>query len=209
MKNKFAIILLSVLTTGSVFITGCNKDKDEVPPVVTLNGNNPEYVQRGKTYTDAGATATDDIDGAVSVTSSGTVNTATVGTYSITYTAKDSEGNVGSATRAVHVVNFDGTYTVNETCTVSGANTGNSSVNASNASANNGMTIGNFGLDGTSVVITSWSGNKLTIAPQTFGNTTYSGTGTISGTTALVFNINYTTTIGGASQTCTTTYTKQ
>ena len=210
MKKNFALMLTLLFTTTTLLFTGCKKDdEDEVPPVVTLNGNNPEYVQVGKTYTDAGATASDDIDGTLSAVASGTVNTSVVGTYTITYTATDSEGNVGTAARSVHVVNFDGVYSVSEQCDVTGANTGSSNVNASTATANNGMTISNFGLDGTSVANATFSGNKLTIPPQPFGNTTYEGTGTITGTNQLVFNITYTTTVSGVSQTCQATYTKQ
>ena len=47
-------------------------------------GDNPATVELGGTYTDAGATATD-ISGSVSVVSSGTVDTNTVGTYTISY----------------------------------------------------------------------------------------------------------------------------
>ena len=32
---------------------------DEIPPVITVNGNNPETVTQGDNYSDAGATATD------------------------------------------------------------------------------------------------------------------------------------------------------
>ena len=54
----------------------------------------------GSTWTDAGATA----DGGETVTSSGTVDTSTVGTYTITYSATDAAGNTGTATRTVTVV---------------------------------------------------------------------------------------------------------
>ena len=49
----------------------------------------------GSTWTDAGATA----DGGETVTSSGTVDTSTVGTSTITYSATDAEENTGTATR--------------------------------------------------------------------------------------------------------------
>ena len=52
------------------------------------------------TYTDAGATS----NGGEKVETSGTVDTATVGTYTITYSAKDDSGNTGTATRTVNVV---------------------------------------------------------------------------------------------------------
>ena len=51
-------------------------------------------------WTDPGATA----DGGETVTASGTVDTNTVGTYTITYTATDAAGNTGTATRTVTVV---------------------------------------------------------------------------------------------------------
>ena len=44
-------------------------------------------------YSDPGATATDNVDGRVSVTVSGSVNTSIVGSYTLTYTAIDNAGN--------------------------------------------------------------------------------------------------------------------
>ncbi|MGI8893709.1 MAG: DUF5011 domain-containing protein [Bacteroidia bacterium] len=214
MKKNIALMLTLLFTSSTLLFTGCKKDdEDTVPPVVTLLGNNPEYVQVNKTYTDAGATATDDIDGTLSAPASGTVNTSVVGTYTITYTATDREGNVGTAARTVHVVNFDGTYDGNEICDVTGSNPGTITVEASTVTANNGMTIENFAFAGNNVVANAtFSGNKLTIPSQTIGSSTYSGTGTISGvgTTAnpLVFNITYLTTVGSVSQTCQATFTK-
>ncbi|MEC7178105.1 MAG: immunoglobulin-like domain-containing protein, partial [Candidatus Thermoplasmatota archaeon] len=73
---------------------------DTTPPVITVLGNNPVTIEVGSTYTDAGATA----DGGEIVTSSGTVDTNTVGAYTITYSATDSSGNQGTATRTVYVV---------------------------------------------------------------------------------------------------------
>ena len=46
-------------------------------------------VELGSTYTDAGATA----DGGETVTTSGSVDVNTVGTYTITYSATDAAGN--------------------------------------------------------------------------------------------------------------------
>ena len=54
-----------------------------------------DTVEMGSTWTDAGATA----DGGETVTSSGTVDTSTVGTSTITYSATDAEENTGTATR--------------------------------------------------------------------------------------------------------------
>ena len=73
---------------------------DATAPVITVAGDNPATVELGATYTDAGATA----DGGETVTTSGTVDTSTVGTYTITYSATDAAGNTGTATRTVNVV---------------------------------------------------------------------------------------------------------
>ena len=57
---------------------------DTTAPVVTVTGDNPATVDAGSTYTDAGATAAD-ASGTVTVVTSGTVDTGTVGTYTITH----------------------------------------------------------------------------------------------------------------------------
>ena len=72
---------------------------DTTAPVITVT-NGIDTVERGATWTDAGATA----DGGELVTVSGTVNTNIVGTYTITYTATDVSGNTATATRTVTVV---------------------------------------------------------------------------------------------------------
>ena len=72
---------------------------DTTAPVITVTGDNPEKVEKGSTYTDAGATTTEG-----TVTSSSTVDTSTIGTYIVTYSATDAAGNTGTATRTVNVV---------------------------------------------------------------------------------------------------------
>ena len=59
----------------------------------------------GDSFTDPGATATDNYDSAVTVTTTGSVDVNTVGSYTITYSAEDSSGNTATtATRTVNVV---------------------------------------------------------------------------------------------------------
>ncbi|OIP99313.1 MAG: hypothetical protein AUK35_08450 [Zetaproteobacteria bacterium CG2_30_46_52] len=78
---------------------------DGTPPTVTLNGTNPITLVQGATFSDPGATAVDDYNGNnPTVTVSGTVNTAVVGSYILTYSATDTAGNTGAATRIVDVV---------------------------------------------------------------------------------------------------------
>jgi prepilin-type N-terminal cleavage/methylation domain-containing protein len=90
-----------------------SEDYDDTPPSITIIGDNPIEIGKGSTYTDAGATAFDLKDGDVPLTwtviknVNGTVvdsvDTSTFTTYTITYTAVDSQGNIGSAARQVVV----------------------------------------------------------------------------------------------------------
>jgi hypothetical protein len=80
---------------------------DTTVPVITLNGNAIENVAVGSSYTDPGATATDNYDGDISniISTTGSADSSTVGTYTITYDVIDSQGNSAIAeTRTVNVV---------------------------------------------------------------------------------------------------------
>ena len=77
---------------------------DTTPPVITVTGDNPLKITQGETFSDPGATATDNRDDEVKVTPTGTVDMDTVGNYTITYTATDKAGNKATATRTIHVV---------------------------------------------------------------------------------------------------------
>ncbi len=77
---------------------------DTTAPVITVLGSNPATVVQNTTYADAGATAVDAVDGIVSVTSSGSVDTTVIDSYTITYTATDAAGNTATATRTVNVI---------------------------------------------------------------------------------------------------------
>ena len=78
---------------------------DSLPPVIAVLGNNPDTITKGSTYTDAGATAIDNIDGNItgSIMKTGTVDANTIGTYTIWYKATDAWGNSDSAHRTVVV----------------------------------------------------------------------------------------------------------
>ena len=79
---------------------------DDTPPIITLSGQTNMTIPVGSTYTEPGYTATDNYDGdlAGSVTVTGTVDTTTVGTYTIHYDVSDSSGNkAATQTRTIHV----------------------------------------------------------------------------------------------------------
>ena len=88
-----------VISKGGAYIS------DNTAPVITLNGSNPSQVKIGGTYTDPGATAMDNMDGAVPVTITTNLNPSIEGLYTITYTAVDNNGNTSTATRTVNVWN--------------------------------------------------------------------------------------------------------
>ncbi|KND47671.1 MAG: putative RTX toxin [Parcubacteria bacterium C7867-006] len=74
-------------------------------PSITLFGNNPINLLVGDTFVDPGASSTDPEDGDItsSIVVTGTVSTSTPGTYTLTYTAMDSEDASTSTTRTVIV----------------------------------------------------------------------------------------------------------
>ncbi len=77
---------------------------DIVPPVITLNGSSTIIIPVGGAYSELGANVTDNYSTGLLVTSTGTVNTTTVGTYVVTYNATDSNGNTATpVTRTVQV----------------------------------------------------------------------------------------------------------
>jgi hypothetical protein len=94
----------TVTGTGTSTDTQLVTITDKTPPKITIIGDNPVTVQVGNAYTDAGATATDLVDGTVNVITSGTVDTNTAGQYPITYTATDAAGNTATKIRTVNVV---------------------------------------------------------------------------------------------------------
>jgi hypothetical protein len=74
---------------------------DITPPVITLSGDDPYEVIGRTTYADPGATA----DGGETVTVNTTgVNMNTPGDYTVTYSATDAYGNIGTASRTVTVL---------------------------------------------------------------------------------------------------------
>ena len=75
---------------------------DTTPPTITMVGAEAINHEQGTAYDDQGASASDSVDGAVSVSSSGEVGN-TAGVYTITYSASDAAGNTATATRTITV----------------------------------------------------------------------------------------------------------
>jgi hypothetical protein len=77
---------------------------DTTKPEITLTGANPTFVNQNETYTEEGATVTDNSGEALSVTIDGVVDTSIVGDQIVTYTATDSSNNTETVTRTVTIV---------------------------------------------------------------------------------------------------------
>ena len=81
---------------------------DTAAPAAGANPIEGQYLAPFAAYIDAGATASDNVDGDItgSVSLSGTVDVTTAGSYTLTYAVSDAAGNAATAvTRTVTVVN--------------------------------------------------------------------------------------------------------
>ena len=115
MKKTF--YLLAVLFTS--LIVSCSDDDDPAPvvvtpvvvvldtgaPTITLVGSSTVNIEEGDSYTDDGASASDEVDGDISssITTSGSVDASTPGTYTLTYSVSDAAGNSISLSRTIIV----------------------------------------------------------------------------------------------------------
>ncbi len=91
-------------TASDEVIATVNADTE--PPVLTLIGDNPLQTICHYGYTDPGVTVEDSCDiNPTVVMDTSFVDTLTVGTYTVTYTATDASGNTSSIERTVEVTN--------------------------------------------------------------------------------------------------------
>ena len=109
MKKLTYLFLALIIVACSSDDSSDGSSNDTTAPIITLNGQAIATVNLNSTYTDAGATALDDVDGDLtsSIVTTGVVNTSIEGNYIITYTVSDSAGNTATTTRQV-VVEDDG-----------------------------------------------------------------------------------------------------
>ena len=89
------------LSVGYIYVT-----EDSIAPVITLLGDATVSIEVGDTYIDAGATAKDNYDGDITsnIVTVSNVDTAIVGSYTVTYDVSDANGNAAdTVTRIVTV----------------------------------------------------------------------------------------------------------
>ena len=77
--------------------------EDKTAPVVSLVGDASVSIPFGTAYIDPGASVTDKTDESITIEVISTVDSFNPGTYTITYKAEDSSGNVGSIQRQLTV----------------------------------------------------------------------------------------------------------
>jgi hypothetical protein len=96
----------SATATRTVNVVDTASIPDTTSPVITLIGSSTLTIELGSTYSDAGATATDNKDGNITsrISTTSNLNTSAIGTYQIVYTVSDLAGNSDSETRTINVV---------------------------------------------------------------------------------------------------------
>ena len=85
--------------------SGTTTPTDTTPPIITLNGQSSITLSVGDTYTEQGATADDNIDGNLTnnIVVTGSVDTSSPGTYTVTYTVSDASNNTSSIARTITI----------------------------------------------------------------------------------------------------------
>jgi len=178
--KKISLSIAALAVVLAVTFTSCKKD-DASNPVVSITGNGSIELPLGGPWVDPGATATDDNDGAITPTVTGTVDVEKVGEYTITYKAIDEAGNEGTATRTVKVKAdaLAGTYASVIHFADNTTDNYNPTVTASSSNYNK-VFVANFGnYQGTYTLTATVSGNTLT-----FDNFTSTGSPVIKITNA-------------------------
>ena len=94
--NSEATFTAPTGATGYGATFGGVKVKDTTAPVIALVSDANVTIYSGTSYTDAGATASDNVDGNItsSISVTNPVDSNTVGTYTVTYSVSDSAGTV-------------------------------------------------------------------------------------------------------------------
>jgi len=146
--------------------------QDTTVPVITLTGSSTINLIIAASYTDAGATASDNIDGDITshiVVAGDIVNTALAGTYVITYNVSDAHSN--AAVQVARTVNVSAapivTHTLTYTASANGTITGSVSQTVNDGTSGTAVTaVANSGAH-----FVNWSDNS-TANPRTDANVT-------------------------------------
>lgn len=218
--KKQLLTLAALFVAGSILFVSCKKD-DTTAPVITLKGDATANVDFNATYTDAGATASDDTDGDISsaITVTNNVKTNSAETYHVMYEVKDKAGNVANGDRTVNVVmkgaSMVATYAVTD---VVGSTSSPYSDNITSSSSdpnkflcskfayytNGGVYFTLSGTNGLTVALPS----QVVVCGNPSASRTFTGSGSVT-KDGKTITVNYTEATNGTSTTGVETYTKQ
>ena len=101
---------IAISSTGGLIVADSGNNRvagtiANAKPVIALLGNNPLSVYLGDSFTDPGATVTDDNDEERTISGVGSVDTLVLGNYTLTYSTEDGSGLAADpVTRAVQVI---------------------------------------------------------------------------------------------------------
>jgi hypothetical protein len=105
--KKEILYITYLLLLSVVFVASCQKiDNDRVPPVIIINGNNPQWLILGCEYNDAGIEIVDDKSEVFDVYIADNIKSDSIGDYYVKYTVIDSDSNISVALRKVVVEPF-------------------------------------------------------------------------------------------------------
>ena len=203
--NLSLIFLLIVMVFSS-----CGKKK--TPPELTLLGDAIMDLCLGDSLVDPGIQSIDaydvDISDLIDITSN--LDNGTVGSYTITYTSTDENGNVSTVERTINVgicvSSLLSTYNVNHDCQLIGQDIINDSQSIIQGNSTNEFIIDNFNAF-ISQISGTIDGNVVTIPQNVFSvgqfplsiDVTLSGTGSINDTgDEIVINYDYDAGLAGS-----------
>ncbi len=208
--KKIALGFASLLLLAGVLSISSCKETDSSSPVITVTNDDAAHNRVAQfsaaAYTDPGATVVDDVDKDLTAAASGTVNMLLANDYTITYTATDKAGNVGTATRTVSVDGgqyLAGSYTVEDFTGATSNGTYPETISSSSVT-NNKINFTKFAFYVNGTVYGTLSGTTITIPQQTVtcGNPaadrTFTGTATYSSANHN-FTLNYSETTNGTT----------
>lgn len=78
---------------------------DNTHPIISLIGDNPQTIAFGESYSELGATASDNYDGDISgdiIIDTGAINSGAVGSYQVSYEVSDAAGNRSVVNRTIN-----------------------------------------------------------------------------------------------------------
>jgi len=104
--SKYTSYVIEYSIPGGNTITRTVTIADQIKPVITLIGEATITISKNGTFTDEGATVTDNVDAETTIyATGGEVNTSEVGTYTLTYDYTDAAGNKADTVRRTVIVN--------------------------------------------------------------------------------------------------------